>query len=164
VLAEDEALDAELDAVGGPGFEAGVGFHGAAALVVDGHGVALGEFDEIHFGDDAPAFGGEGDGAGGAEVGGGEIGGRGEGTGAGVDLFVLEGAFDGVGAFGEEVFDPLVEEEAGAVGELIHHAGGEVVGELGLRSGEDGPAGFGAHVGVLSGRAQTMMQGASKLV
>jgi len=61
VFAENEALDAELDAVGGPGLEAGVGFQGTAAFVVDGHGEAFGQFDEVHFGDNAPAFGGEGD-------------------------------------------------------------------------------------------------------
>jgi hypothetical protein len=79
--------------------------------------LALG-FDEVEFGDDAEALAGEGDGAGVEDFGfgwfrrrgrhpeGADSGSGREGGCAGVDALVLGGAFEGVGAFAEDAFDP----------------------------------------------------------
>jgi len=134
VFAEDDGLEGDLDAVGGPHFDTAVlCFAGGSVFVVDwGGGGAFG-FDEVELGDCAEAFGGEGDGAGVDFFGFGVVvwfGGQGEVGGAGVDAFVLGGTFEGVGGFAEDAVDPLVETEAGAIDELVDHAGGEIVGEV----------------------------------
>jgi hypothetical protein len=127
VIAQDDGLDGELDAVGGPGFELLAGVAGFAVFVVDGGDGAGGDVEEVHAGDEAVAVGGEGDRAGFELIG--ELGRRGEAGAFAVDPGVLGGAFEGVGAGLKESLDPLIEEEAGAVTELVEHAGGEVVGQ-----------------------------------
>lgn len=127
VFAEDDGLDGELELVGGPRFEAGGGFAGAAVLVVDGGDARAFALEEVDASDEAVLLAGEGDGAGLPFAIG--IRGLGEGGAFLVDAAVLVFALDGVGALEEDALDPFVEEEAGAVGELVHHAGGEVVGE-----------------------------------
>ena len=153
VFAEDDGLEGDLDAVGGPHFDTAIlCFAGGSVFVVDGGGGGAFGFDEVELGDYAEAFGGEGEGAGvdlfGFGVVGG-FGGQGEVGGAGVDAFVLGGAFEGIGGFAKDAVDPLVEAEAGAVDELVDHAGGEIVGEVvaagggfGLGDGEGGHFGF----------------------
>jgi hypothetical protein len=154
VFAKEHGLEGELDAVGRPHFEAGFGFARAAVFVIDGDGEAGGNLEEINFRDDAEGFGGESDGAGFEIVG--EIFGWGKGGAFSIDAFVLVAAFDGVGAFAEDAFDEFIEEEAWAIDELIDHAGGEVIGEMGW---ED----FGEGGGHMNG-FQTTMQGESTRV
>ena len=128
VVAEEDGLDGELEPVGGPGLETGGGFTGAAMLVVDwgdGGAVAL---EEVDAGDEAVGVAGEGNGTG-LPLAFGFLGGL-EGRAFAVDAAVLELALNGVGAVEEDALDPLVEEEARAVGELVDHAGGEVIGQL----------------------------------
>ncbi len=140
VFAEDDGLEGDLDAVGGPHFDGAVfGFAGGTVFVIDGCGGEAFGFDEVEFGDDAEAFGGESDGAGVNFLVG--FSGLGEGGGSGIDAFVLGGAFEGVGGFAEDAVDPLVEAEAGAVDELVDHAGGEIVGEVVAAGDGLGPGG-----------------------
>jgi hypothetical protein len=42
---------------------------------------------------------------------------------------MLGGSLHGIGAILEHAFHPFVEEEARTVGELVHHARGQIIGE-----------------------------------
>jgi hypothetical protein len=137
VFAEDDGVDGELDAVGGPGFGAGGGLEGAAVFVVDWGDELAVAFEEVDAGDEAVGVTGEGDRAG-FPLAFGLVRGR-EDLVFAVDAAVLEFALEGVGVFEEDALDPFVEEEAGAVGEFVEHAGGEVIGQcrgVGIGDGE----------------------------
>ena len=127
VVAEDDGLDGKLEPVGGPGLKSGGSFAGAAVFVIDGGDGGAVALEEVDAGDEAVSVAGEGDGTG-LPLAFGVLGLR-RGRALAVDAAVLELAFDGIGAVEEDALDPLIEEEAGAVRELIDHAGGEVIRE-----------------------------------
>ena len=47
-----------------------------------------------------------------------------------IDALVLDGAFDGVGAFAKNALHPFVKEKARAVDELVDHARRQIVGQF----------------------------------
>ena len=132
-------------------------------LVVDGSGDAPFRLHEVELGDYAQTFARKRDRArvdllGFAFVS--WLGGRGQFGGAGIDALVLGGAFERIGAFAKDAFDPLVEEQARAVDELIDHSRRKVIGRR-IAAGDARALRFGQ--GDREG-AHTMKHGASMAV